>query len=353
MIYDRGMSFVSNITPNPLSRRRKAAIVVQILIADGGRLPLSDLPEPLQEILTAELANLRLLDRVTMDAVATEFAAELDQIGMTAAGGQDAALAALADHLSPDLAHRLQAQRDAQRSGDAWPAVVAMPVARLTQIMQAESIEICAVALSKLPVAKAAEVLQQTPGDRARRITYAMSLTADVTPDVVQRIGQALAQNYRQQSRLAFEKAPVQRLGAILNAATTDTRDDLLDGLGAQDAVFARDVRRAIFTFKDIPSRLKPTDIATCLRAVDPPVLTTAMAAALASDADIAATADFILANISQRMAGQLRDDAAELGAISPADADKAMAAITRAVRDLVDNGAISLLAPDIADGDP
>ncbi|WP_322892680.1 MULTISPECIES: FliG C-terminal domain-containing protein [unclassified Yoonia] len=330
-----------------LSRRRKAAIIVQMLIADGGSLPLSSLPEPLQETLTGELADLRLLDRDMMAAVAAEFVDALDKVGMAAPGNRDGAIAALADHLSPDLARRLQSQRASVRDGDHWPVVAGLPIARLVQIMQAESVEICAVALSKLPVAKAAEVLAKTPGDRARRITYAMSLTADVTPDVVRRIGQALAQDYGQVAATAFDKAPVQRLGAILNSAASDTREDVLAGLGVQDADFASDVRRAIFTFKDIATRVKPADIANGLRAVDGAALTTAIAAALAGDADVVATAEFILDNISQRMAAQLRDQAAERGIVKKAEGEAAMAAVTCGLRDLVDSGAITLRDPD------
>lgn len=330
-----------------LTRRRKAAIVVQMLIADGGSLPLSDLPESLQELLTGELAALRLLDRATMETVASEFADALDAIGMAAPGSRDGAISALANHLSPDLAQRLQSQMDSVRNGDHWPVIADLAVPRLVRIMESESIEICAVALSKLPVAKAAEVLAKTPGPRARRITYAMSLTADIAPDVVRRIGRALAQDYAQNAPIAFEKAPVQRLGAILNSATTDTRDDMLEGLGATDPDFASDVRRAIFTFKDIAPRVKPTDIPNCIRSVDANVLTTALAAALAGDADLVASAEYILENLSQRMAGQLREDAAERGAVRKADAEAAMGAVTTAVRELADAGVITYREPD------
>ncbi len=226
-------------------------------------------------------------------------------------------------------------------------AVADLAVPVLARIMQSESIEICAVALSKLPVAKAAEVLAKTPGDRARRITYAMSMTGDVTPDVVRRIGRALAQEYGHPPATAFDKAPVQRLGAILNSAATDTREDVLEGLGAKDPVFASDVRKAIFTFKDIAPRVKPNDISTCTRAVDAAVLSTAIAAALAGDADVVASAEYVLANLSQRMAAQLREDAAERGPIKKADAEAAMAAITTAVRELADGGLIVLRDPD------
>lgn len=322
-------------------------MVVQMLIGDGAQLSLSQLPEHLQLLLTQELGALRLVDQHTVTTVAEEFLAELEAVGLSAPGTHDGAVMALADHLSAPLADRLRRQTDAVRNGDHWPTVVGLAVSRIVDIMCAESTEVCAVTLSKLPVAKAAEVLAKTPGDRARRITYAMSQTADVTPDAVRRIGAALAQDYGLADAHAFEKAPVQRLGAILNATPTDTREDVLTGLGTTDPTFANDVRKAIFTFKDIATRVKPTDIPNCIRAVDAQILTTAIAAGLSGDEQLVASAEFILGSISQRMAAQMREDATELGKVKKADAEAAMAEITKAIREMVDGGVITLIDPD------
>ncbi|MFT7145809.1 MAG: flagellar motor switch protein FliG, partial [Yoonia sp.] len=45
------------------TRRRKAAMVVQMLIGDGTALSLDQLPEQLLLILTRELGSLRRVDR--------------------------------------------------------------------------------------------------------------------------------------------------------------------------------------------------------------------------------------------------------------------------------------------------
>ena len=322
-------------------------MVVQMLIGDGGSLSLGELPEPLQLALTRELGALRLVDRATVTSVAEEFTAELEAIGLTAPGTHDGAVLTLADHLSQPLAEKLRSQLHSVRNGDHWPTIIALPDERIVAIMMSESIEVCAVALSKLPVAKAATVLSKTDGERARRITYAMSQTADITPDAVQRIGAALARDYGTTSTAAFDKAPVQRLGAILNATPTDTREDVLDSLGTEDPDFASEVRRAIFTFKDIAPRVNAIDIPNCIRMIDNKILTTAIAAALAGDAALVASAEFILGSISQRMAAQIREDAEEMGRIKPADAEAAMGEVTKAIREMVDQGVMVLNDPD------
>lgn len=342
------MNMQMSLSPSPeMTRRRKAAMIVQMLISDGGQLSLSELPESLQEVLTRELAAIRLVDRETVSAVAEEFLSAIDAIGLSAPGTEDAAILALADHLSPELADRLRKQTASVRNGDHWPLVTSLPNERIVAIMTSESIEVCAITLSKLSVAQAAEVLSLTPGDRARRISLAMSQTEKTSPEAVRIIGRGLAEDYSHTEPLAFERAPVQRLGAILNSTKSDRREEVLEGLDSDDPAFASDVRKAIFTFKDIKDRLKPLDVPNCIRAVPGEVLSTAIAAATQGEERLQASAEFMLENLSQRMAAQIREDATELGKIKKSDGEEAMASVTNAIRELVDVGTIKLREPE------
>lgn len=337
-------------SPQSLTRRRKAAMIVQLLIGDGGKLALSKLPEEMQLLLAREVGAIRLIDRSTVNAVAAEFAKQLGDVGLSSPGGADSAIEALAAHLSPDMATKLRAEMGTAKDGDPWPMILALPDEGILAIMQSESVEVCAITLSKLPVSKAATVLEKLPGDMARRITFAISQTENVAPEAVKRIGTALVLEHCTKKTLAFDKAPVARVGAILNSSPAQTRDSVLEGLGTDDPIFADSVRKAIFTFKDIPSRLVPTDVPACIRGVDAGDLSTAIAAALGGEADLVTAAEFILANISQRMAGQIREDAAEKGSVKGKAAEEAMRVVSSAIRALVDDGAITLISDDEED---
>lgn len=330
-----------------LTPQRKAALIVQLMISDGGKLSLNQLPEHLQELLARELGAIRLVDRDTVNAVAAEFADLLAAIGLSSPGGPAAALDALSAHLSPELAGRLKAELGGPRDIDPWVQLSGLEAEELTPILMSESIEVAAVVLSKLPVAKAASILGEIPGDKARMITFAVSRTADIKPDLVKRIGQTLVGAYCTTKITAFEKAPTDRVGAILNSSPAAMRDSMLEGLDSTDEGFAKGVRKAIFTFADIPSRLVATDIPACIRGVDPEELNLGIAAALGVGGDLQAAAEFILANISQRMADQIREEAAEKGKVKASVGEDAMNAITAAIRELADSGAITLIDPD------
>lgn len=339
-----GRSLGSVFATSRLSRRQKAAVIVRLLMSEGARLPLADLPEDMQTSLTEEIAAMRMVDRDTLSSVVEEFCHHLESVGLSFPGGLDGALSLLDGHLSASAANRLRRMAGASGRGDPWDRISGLSADMLLPILEEESIEVGAVMLSKLSVAKAAELLGKLPGEKARRVAYAVSLTGNVAPETVQRIGQAIAAQLDAIPPKAFDTGPVERVGAILNYSPAATRDAVLKGLEEDDQVFADQVKKAIFTFTNIPTRIDPRDIPRILRVVDQAQLVTALAGARDADEK---SAEFILANMSQRMAASLRDEMANLGKVKDKDAEEAMAAIVAAIRGMEAAGELFLVAED------
>ncbi|MFQ6547777.1 flagellar motor switch protein FliG [Aestuariibius sp. 2305UL40-4] len=333
-----------------LSRRQKAAIVVKWLIAEGADFSLQSLTTDEQLALTEAIADLRSIDKATLKSVAEEFASELDALAISFGGGARNALNLLDGRISDDTARAFRTRNALNDRIDPWDRLRALEPEDLLPILEREGVEIGAVLLSKLPVKKAAALLGLVPGDQARRITYAVSQTSGITPQAVARIGEALARQLDDIPPRAFSGEPVDRIGAILNSSQAITREDVLGGLTEEDEVFATQVRRTIFTFADIADRLEAKDIPAILREVDNDTLVIALTFAKTTDGKEAASADFLLDNISQRMAGQLRDQIEEVGKIAPADGEAAMTDVVDAIRALAAGGEITLLEEEDAD---
>lgn len=327
-----------------LSRRAKAAIVVQFILKEGADVPLSALPEDLQMQLTHLLGEMRYIDRKTMNAVIAEFTEELDSVGLSFPGDIAGALSALDGKISDQTASRLRREAGVRQIGDPWKRISALPKARLRALVDSESIQVVAVMISKLDVSKAADLLSSLPGDQARRITYAMSMTDAVTPDAVDRIGLSIAAQLDAEPPRAFRTQPSERVGAILNFSRAAKRDELLTALDEEDKTFAEEVRKSIFTFAHIPDRMNPIDVPKITRDVDQDTLAQVIAGAIAdSDSKVI---EFILSNISKRMADTLRELAEDYKDIKPKEAELAMGTVVRAVKDLADAGEITLTVP-------
>ena len=329
-----------------LTAREKAAVIVRLLMAEGTPLHLSALPEHMQASLAEQMGHMRMVDRTTLGAVVAEFMGELEQVGLSFPGGIEGALTLMDGHISTTAANRLRRLAGASAKADPWDRLMALDTDRLLPILMEESVEVAAVMLSKLPVAKAAELLGKLPGDRARRVAFAVSMTGNVDPETVRRIGLSLAAQLENLPARAFDGDPVDRVGAILNVSPAFTREDVLKGLDEADASFAEQVRRAIFTFIHIPTRVAARDVPKLVRLVEPVALVTALAGAQNDPAHRAA-AEFILANMSQRMSQSLREEMGARGAVKEKDAEFAMNAVILAVRQLEATGEIVLIRED------
>lgn len=265
-------------------------------------------------------------------------------MALIAPHGLSAALSLLEPHLSPQARDGLRAEAEAGDQTDPWARLNTVEVARLAPLLMSESAEVGAILLSKLGVAKAAGLLAELPADRAEMIAHAMALTATVTPAMVARIGDHLLGQLRAAPQSSFRASPVDRVGAILNAVNAGLRDTLLGGLEMRDAQFATEVRRAIFTFQHIPKRVEPADVPKILRRVDGNTVTRAIAAGMES-AKI--TVEFLLENMSRRLAEQIRGEAENMGKIRPDEGEAAMGAIVFAIRNLEEEGEIRLIPPE------
>ena len=327
-----------------LTNAEKAAVIVRLLISEGAAPRLTGLSPRQQERLVERMASLAPVDRRTLAAVAQEFAQRLDNLGLTFPGNMAGALEMIGEHLSQDTRQRLTDRAEAEGPPDPWRKLAGMETDQLRPLVTRESAEICAILLAKLPVSKAAALLSDLPEDRAHIVAHAVSLTGAVDPATIARVGDQLLGELSARSAPAFDGNPADRVGAILNAATATTREKVLDGLDTRDEVFAGHVRRAIFTFEHIPKRVEAKDVPRVMRAVDPETTVLALAAAMQA-APVAV--EFLLENMSKRMAEQLREDAEARGTIRGAEGEAAMAEVVTAIRAQEEAGEIRLIAPE------
>ena len=144
--------------------------------------------------------------------------------------------------------------------------------------------EIAAVVLSKLDVTKAATLLSEMPGPRARKISFAISQTAGVTPQAVDRIA------------------------AILTAASDDLRDEVINGLRETDMI-----------------------IALCH----------------ANGNGMEEVSEFIPSGLSRRMAKTTREEIEERGAVKTKEGEPAVTALVSGTQGQISAGEISFVDLD------
>ena len=133
-------------------------------------------------------------------------------------------------------------------------------------------------------------------------------------------------------------------MGAILNLSPAVTRDTVLAGLDDDDAEFAGRVRKAIFTWANIPRRIDLRDVPRIVREVDAMTITRALAGAAG---DNAPTVAFLLSGLSSRLADSMREEMETIGKVTAKDAEEAMNAVVAAIRRMEQAGELFLLVEE------
>ena len=321
----------STYKPN-LTRRQKAAVMVRLLVSEDLQPDLSGLTEALQTTLARDIAALRRVDNDTLSAVLGEFVAEIEGIALSFPPDLGDVLAQLEGNISDHAAAKLRRETGLSYAGDPWDRLSALGLERLLPILKNEPPEIAAVILSKLKVGRAADLLGMLSGPEARSITLAISRTASIDPETVQAIGGALLESLEAEPLAAFPEGPVTRVGAILNTTSAAVRDDMLTGLETEDRTFADAVRKAIFTFENIETRIEPRDIPRIVREVDEDTLVTALGAAKTAFPSVV---EYILDNLSSRMSDQLRETIEEQGSPAAKDGERAITVMLTRIREM------------------
>ena len=178
------------------------------MLRSGLDIPVDDLSVDAQTQLAKELANLQFVERNLLTEVIEEFLSEVTSIGLNLRGGAAQTLNLLEGKISTETAERLRKEAGVRKFSDPWDRLNISDIDELIAIIEAESIEVSAIIISKLDVSKAATLLGKLPGKHARQISHAISMTHHVTPQAISRIGQSLLAQLDNLPDRAFALSP-------------------------------------------------------------------------------------------------------------------------------------------------
>ncbi len=328
-----------------LTQRQKAAIIVKLLV--GGGVSLDDLDLDADAIwkITNAMTGLGVVGKDIVDGVTAEFILEMERMGLVFERDIDGSLKAMEDQITPETLSKVKAHQTGSAEANAWAAIAKTDAEVLALRIAAENPRVGAVILSKLAPSKSAEIVGQIATEAAEAILAAISKSTSVKPEIVNRIGIALAESLQDKGGVgAFEDSAAERIGAILNMSASEFRDGILGSMEKKDPESASQIRRLMFTFEDIPSRITGRDISKILRGVDDETLVMALSGAAETAPEVK---EFIMSNISSRLAEQIEESIQERGTVKPKDADAAMTQVVIAVKELEKSGEITLIEPE------
>lgn len=336
----------SRLPSNPtqdLTGAEKAAIVIGALGTEAAGPILEMLDESALRSFTAAMARLRRVEPAIVRHVIAEFLDALREQDTIVRGGVSRAREVLQPHVNDGLLTRLLDDIDSPSTSNVWKKLGKVNEEALADFLAREHSQTAAVILSKLSSEHAAKVLNRLEPERAREVVLGITRTQSLDPNVIEAIGVSVSRDFLAANmHAAPRRNPAERVGAIMNFVTAETRDNVLGHFEDTQPEFAEEIRRKMFTFDDIPKRIAPRDVAMIVRETERDQLVRALRVAqdLGSEAG-----EFILSNIASRIADQLRGEMAEIDKVRRKDGEQAQAAVVAAIRVLEDRNELRMLA--------
>lgn len=336
----------SQVVPidTPISKQHKAAILLSVLMKAGATPNLDDIATGSLKGIVDIMASFGEVDRRTVDLVILEFLSELQNFGLSMRGDLEDTLTSLKGHVSEKALEKIRKAYVRSPSVDVWVRVASADAAQLQACLDDEHLQVAATVLSKIPSTLAAQVLGAMEPARARETMLAIINSRKISADVIELIGQSISESmFDENAPSVFAETPVERAGNIMNFAQSDIRDRLMQDFTENDPDTAEKIRKVMFTFADIPARVRPRDVSAITRTVDPEILLRALKNAPTE-------AEFILSGLSTRIAEQLREELTELETVKKMDGEAAMNELIVGIRELESSGEITLITEDDAD---
>ena len=327
-----------------LNRAEKAAVVLSVLGVERAGPILEQFSEGALRSFAIAMSRLGNIPPETVLAVITEFLADLDRHDLTVDGGIEEAREMLRDYVNEATLLRIMDDAVGPSASNVWQRLAKVDETALIDFLSHEHAQTAAVVLSRLSPEHAAQLLSGMEVEFARDVALGLGRAAALDPGVIEAIGLSLGRDFLAKQRGTSPVRPAERIGSIMNFTTETVRRAVLGRFEEIDPDLAAEVKRRLFTFADIPTRLEARDVTAVVRAVDRETLLKALAGA----ADNAQkSADFLLASISSRVADQIREELADVGRVRTREAEDAQNAILKEIRALEKAGEITLLGED------
>ncbi|MEO1330775.1 MAG: FliG C-terminal domain-containing protein [Pseudomonadota bacterium] len=329
-----------------LTPQQKAAIVLSTLGPEGAAPLLRKLSEEDVRTFARASSEIRDVSKETVEKVLKEFIDGLNDDGLTMT--PDRLKRLLGSIMSEDAIERILEDMHDSDTRSIWEKLSQTDPAELALFLSREHPQTAAVVLSRIKPDRSAKVMMKFEQDFADEVVIRLSKVSQLAPSVMEAVRDAIEGEFLRSARQKKSKRkPDELLGSIFNYMTNDKRDVFLTNLEEASQPLAQAVQRKMFTIGDVAKRVDRANVSVLVRECENEVLIKALALAKKNAAE---TFDFMLNNISKRLAEQIREQIMDQGEISAKEGEEAQFELIALIRRLSERGVITLIKPDDED---
>jgi len=325
-----------------LNAVQKAAIILASLGPDVAGPVMQAISDRHLRAFVDAVERLNSVPAPLRQQVVIEFIAEVERKKDGLPGGADEArriLAALGDEERIARLLGSGAAPGESSSGSVWARVDAAPEESLVEYLATLHPAAAALVLRQLPFEKIASLMSAADQAAAKEMLTALSRETGAAPEMIAALAEAVEIEFLQPLEKKPRTAKVSELAnEVVSLLPAAKRDELLQHLEAHDPEAAAEIKAALITFEGLPEKLDEAGAAALLRGV---VKETLLVALVHGKKSAPNTVEFLMANVSKRMAEQYGEEMEEMTDVADVEGEAAQRKICSEVRRMIRNGDI------------
>lgn len=331
-----GRAALQNIETMPGAR--KAAILCVALGDEAASEIFKYLDEEEVQAISKELASLNNVPSELANEIVEEFQQILTARSYVISGGVEYAKRLLVKAYGPDVARRLidRITRSLE-STIGFEALQKVDPQQLSKLFQNEHPQTIALVLAHLDATTAADTLQYLPETQRADILLRMANLQPISQDVIRRVSVVLDQKLRSIGNYSRQAVGgIRPVAEICNRLERETSRKILEELEQTNAELALEIRNRMVTFEDL-LLIDDVGIREILQRVDKRVL------AMSLKGTTPELQNRFFSNMSTRAVEMLKEEMDYMGQVRVKDVSAAQREIVEIMRDLDEQGIISL----------
>jgi flagellar motor switch protein FliG len=317
---------------------RKAAILCMALGDDVASSIFKYLDEDEVQDITKELASLTRVTSEMADDVLEEFYQLMLARTFVVNGGIDYAKRLLVKSFGPEIAKRLLDK--ITRSLEAtvgFEALQKVDPQQLSKLFQNEHPQTVALVLAHLDASTAADTMSYMPEPSRADIVLRMASLQTISADVIRRVSVVLDQKLKSVGDMNRQSVGgIRSVAELCNRLSRDVSRKLLEAIEEVQPELALEIRNLMLTFDDL-LLLDDLGIREILQRVDKKVLTLALKGTMPE------LQNRFFSNMSTRAVEMMKEELDYMGQVRAKDVNNAQREIIDILRELDEQGIISL----------
>lgn len=328
----------TKIKPPPLDGPQKAAAIVVSLGADKASQIYQYMDPEDVEQLTVEIAKLGFLDSEQTEEVLTEFLQMCMTNKAVTEGGLEYARAVLEKAFGPQAANSLLEKVTKSLKHREFSFLNKADPKFLFSALQYERPQTIALVLSYVDPDKVAAVVEQLDPKRQVKVVENIARMESASPMAVKLIEAEMNKKFSNIiSGTNVKVGGVDYVAAVMNNLDRSSEKSIFDRLVSYNPDLADEIRKRMFVFEDIVT-MDDRSVQRFIRDCNPRDVVLALKSV---NADVS---EKLFANMSSRMAQNIRDDLEVTTNVRMKDVEEAQQRIVDVIRDLEEKNEIIIL---------